>query len=435
MPLLVAAVVLFGSDFAAARDAPPNSAPRVIRVGPNTELRTIAEAARAARDGDRVEIEAGDYVGDVAVWSQKFLEIRGVNGRPRLIANGASAEAKGIWVIRGQEVVVENIEFRGARVPDKNGAGIRNESDRLVVRDCRFEDNENGILGGKAGSVLEIHHSEFVNNGAGDGFSHNLYVSGARVLIHGSYFSRARAGHLLKSRARETYVLYSRLTDETGNASYELEFPNGGLAVVIGNLIEQGPKTDNPTMISFGAEGYEFPRNELYLSHNTLVNDRSNGGVFVSVWKGDASLAAINNVMVGRGKWAVDVPARLSGSVALAREAFAGPDKFDYRMRVDSPLIGKAQSTELGIGVELRPSEEYVHVARSKRLKPLTPATPGAFQSLGRYNPHGTPQGVKRKLAIAGSGRSKSTKPTRMPQPTGPQPVRLTCPATLRPYQ
>jgi hypothetical protein len=382
--LLGAAATLFGTDFAAAAGAPPQLAPRVIRVGPNSEMRTIAEAARAARDGDRVEIEAGDYVGDVTVWPQRILEIRGVNGRPRLIADGASAEAKGIWVIRGQHVIVENVEFRGARVPDKNGAGIRNESDRLVVRNCRFEDNENGILGGKAESVLEIHHSAFVNNGAGDGFSHNLYVSGARVLIHGSYFSRARAGHLLKSRARETHVLYSRLTDETGNASYELEFPDGGLAVVIGNLIEQGPSTDNPIMISFGAEGYKFSRNELYLSHNTLVNNRHSGGVFVSVRRGDASLVAINNVMVGKGNWAVDVPARLKGNVGLARGAFAAPDKFDYRLRFGSPLVGKAQGTDLGLGVELRPREEYVHTTKTKRLGPVTPATPGAFQSLGR---------------------------------------------------
>lgn len=54
---------------------------------------------------------------------------------------------------------MEWIEFSGATVPDKNGAGIRQEGVPLTVRHCRFHDNENCIL---AGDVLvlgnAIHH-------------------------------------------------------------------------------------------------------------------------------------------------------------------------------------------------------------------------------------------------------------------------------------
>lgn len=39
---------------------------RVIRVGANHSIRQISEAARVARDGDVVEIDAGDYYQDVA---------------------------------------------------------------------------------------------------------------------------------------------------------------------------------------------------------------------------------------------------------------------------------------------------------------------------------------------------------------------------------
>jgi len=53
-------------------------------------------------------------------------------------------------VIRGNDVIVENIEFSGARVPDRNGAGIRPEGRNFTVRNCRFYDCENGILGGQA---------------------------------------------------------------------------------------------------------------------------------------------------------------------------------------------------------------------------------------------------------------------------------------------
>lgn len=43
-------------------------------------------------------------------------------------------------------------------------------------------------------------------------------------------------------------VLYNRLADgHGGRASYELEFPSGGTAVAMGNLIQQSATTDNPT--------------------------------------------------------------------------------------------------------------------------------------------------------------------------------------------
>jgi hypothetical protein len=211
--------------------------PKTIEVGREYSVKTIAAAARLARDGDIIEIVAGDYEGDTAVWTQSNLTIRGVNGRPRLIAAGELAEEKAIWVIRGDNVVVENIEFTGARVSHRNGAGIRFERGSLKIRRCVFIDNESGMLVGNDPSMtLEIEDSEFGNNGAGDGQSHNLYVGTiGRLIVQGSYLHHARVGHLLKSRARENLILYNRLSDEPrGTASYELEFPVGGVALVIG---------------------------------------------------------------------------------------------------------------------------------------------------------------------------------------------------------
>lgn len=241
-----------------AASPPQATSGKVIKVGPSQGIRTIATAAALANNGDTIEIEAGDYTGEVAVWKQDRLVIRGIGGRARLLAGGASAEGKAIWVVRGGRITVENIEFSGARVPDRNGAGIRFERGHLIVRNCRFSDNENDILTASGNLDLEIENSEFGGNGAGDGYSHNLYVGAIRKLtVTGSYFHHARTGHLLKSRAAENFILYNRLTDETGGrASYELEFPSGGLAYVIGNIIQQSSTTENGVMISFGAEGY-----------------------------------------------------------------------------------------------------------------------------------------------------------------------------------
>ena len=105
--------------------------------------------------------------------------------------------------------------------------------------------------------------------------------------VTGSYFHHARVGHLLKTRAAESFILYNRLTDEArGRASYKLEFPSGGVAYVIGNIIHQNRQTENPNIISFGAEGYNWPHNELYLINNTLVDDLSEQGNFLRVKTG-----------------------------------------------------------------------------------------------------------------------------------------------------
>ena len=51
---------------------------------------------------------------------------------------GKSAESKAIWVIKGNNCRVENIEFSNCRVPDNNGAGIRMEGTNLTVSHCYF---------------------------------------------------------------------------------------------------------------------------------------------------------------------------------------------------------------------------------------------------------------------------------------------------------
>jgi hypothetical protein len=377
---------------------------------------------RIAEDGDTIEIDAGDYLADVAVLSQARLTLRGIGGRARLIADGASAEDKAILVVRGGEIVIENIEFSGARATDKNGAGIRFEKGDLTLRNCRFFDNENGLLAAQGGRHLDIEDSEFAHNGAGDGRSHNLYVSAIRRLrVSGSYFHHARSGHLLKSRAQESFILYSRLTDEAGGqASYELEFPNGGKAVLIGNIIQQGAQTENRIMISFGAEGYLWAENALYLSSNTLVDGRAGGGIPLRVAAGAQAVRAFNNLLSGPAP--LGVAARLAAPVAgksgpgapvtpprgslqarprdplaallaeipgdfqnnrlTAGEAFVQSAPYDYRLKASA--LKAASFVDPGVvdGLSLVPGRQYRHPAGSVEL-PAAPTVPGALQPLG----------------------------------------------------
>jgi hypothetical protein len=355
--------------------------PKLIHVGPMQAVHTIAQAATLARNGDTVDIDAGDYVGDVAIWTQDHITIRGVGGRARLIADGKSAEEKAIWVIRGGHITVENMVFTGAAVRYHNGAGIRFEKGSLTIRNCAFIKNEDGILTSPDGDELVIEDSEFGYNGFGDGQSHGLYVGAIpRLKVIGSYFHHSNVGHLLKSRAAENIIMYNRLTDETGGtASYELEFPNGGLAYVVGNIIEQSATTQNPTIVSYGMEGYLPGRlNGLFLNNNTFVDDKPDGGLFLMYKPGLQDIRATNNLLVGKG--------RLTGSfvannLAMPNDAFVQPSMYDYRLK--KPDLAKLSVVNVDAvhNVALVPAREYMHPASTRRLTQRV-VLPGALQDL-----------------------------------------------------
>lgn len=351
---------------------------RVWRVGPYAQVRTIAEAARLARDGDVVEIQAGVYRGDVAVWLQRRLTIRAVGGRVRLIADGRSAEGKGIWVIRNGEFDVSGIDFVGARVADRNGAGIRFEGGTLRVSDCLFWGNENGMLStGAPTAVLEIRNSEFGYNGAGDGLSHNLYVGQiARLSVSGSYFHHANVGHLLKSRAAVNEVIYTRLSDEPGGrASYELDFPNGGEVLVMGNVVQQSRTTENSSMLAYGMEGLTHARNRLVVVSNTFVNDQPYGGTFVRATDGTESVVVANNLLAGRGGLSLAGEQQVQNNPRVEWSSFAQAVRQDYRLVPAQQLAYQAVTPAAA-----EPHSEYLHPRQVRRLQG-PPALVGALQS------------------------------------------------------
>lgn len=277
--------------------------PSTLQVGPKRNIKTIAACAYIAGAGAIILVDSGDYPADVAVWQQDDITIRAVGGRVRLPAQGAAAEGKGIWVVRGNRMQVVGFDFEGAAVPSRNGAGIRLESGSLLVKDCRFRYNEMGLLtNNDPNTVLEVEGCEFAYNQRPDGHNHNLYAGKiARLTVVSSHFHHGHIGHLLKSRAAMSHIINSRLVDGAdGTASYELEFPNGGMAYVVGNTIGQSTLTENQHLISFGVEGYQWPRNELYLANNTLINPLPDG-VFLRVAPGADAVQTFDNVLVGRG--------------------------------------------------------------------------------------------------------------------------------------
>ena len=306
------------------------SAGNVIPVGPNRAIKLPSEAAKLASDGDIIEIDAGIYHNDYAKWPQDNLTIRGVgDGLAHMTSDGLIPNGKAIWITRGNEIYIENIEFSGAAVKGTNGAGIRLEGGDLKLHNTFFHGNEFSILGGKLPQAkVEITSSRFWFQKRPTRHSHGIYIGEVKSFtLKGSHIKGTDQGHHVKSRALENYILYNRIEDAQGvNSSRLIDLPNCGFSVVMGNDLLQSASTFNTNAIGYGPEGCAKrygKQMQLFVVNNTLINEASAGTLVRN--HTDSQVTVINNVLFGAGSLLIgrgdeinnfreDLHARRSGS-------------------------------------------------------------------------------------------------------------------------
>jgi len=332
-----------------------------LQAGPTRTLKTPCQAIAAAASGDVIEIDPVLYSGDVCPINTSNLTLRGVNGRPHIDAAGTNSQGKGTWVIYGNNTVVDNVEFSGAAVSDDNGAGIRLAADiNLTVTRCYFHDNQDGILAGDNGNIT-ILYSEFDHNGYSNGQAHNLYINHANEFTFMYNWSHnSIVGHLVKSRAALNYILYNRLTDESGTTSYELDLPNGGTSFVIGNLIQQGPNSENHSILAYLEEGVNAlnPGMQLFVINNTFVNNESSG-TFLDIGSADTvPVVAENNIFDGPGTLSSQAGAVLSHNFT-GNPQFVDEASYNYQLLPTSGAIDAGILPGTGAGFSLVPTNQY----------------------------------------------------------------------------
>lgn len=329
------------------------AAATVWQVGPARTYTFCSQVAPLVQDGDTVEIDFAIYVNDPQVeWTANGLYIAGVGGRPRLEAGSILANdvtnGKGIFVTSGAGITIENIEFALARVPDHNGAGIRQQGANLHIVRCRFDGNEMGILSGNiANSTTVIEYSEFVNSGStlNPGYQHNVYINHIDTLVFRYNYSHdaIAEGHELKSRAHYNFIEYNRIANETSVDSRTIDLPNGGTSVIVGNIIEQGPNSANSNLLGYGLEGLSNPApHTLYVAHNTFVNRKSTGS-FIQAANGTDTVYLHNNILAGAhtGGYLIGTPVTLDSAGNLladliADAGFNDPVLYDYHLQAGS---------------------------------------------------------------------------------------------------
>jgi hypothetical protein len=102
-------------------------------------------------------------------------------------------------------------------------------------------------------------------------------------VVERSIFREQRIAHHIKSRALATIVRDCTIEDgPRGTASYLIDIPSGGSALIEHNTMEKGPNSENPQVaITIGEEGARNPTNLLVIRNNAFRNDLPRRTIFV----------------------------------------------------------------------------------------------------------------------------------------------------------
>jgi hypothetical protein len=191
------------------------------------------------------------------------------------IFDGVTCEDKAALVLGGQGSVVDGLVFRGYRVSDGNGAGIRIEKGDLTVTNAMFLDSQEGILGSQpTAQKIMIDHSTFAGLGQCDeapNCAHAIYLANTgSVTITNSRFERGTGGHYVKLRVPTVSITDNSFDDTAGRkTNYMIDLPEGATGLIARNTFVQGRQKENRSgLIVVAAEARKYRSTGLRVEGN-----------------------------------------------------------------------------------------------------------------------------------------------------------------------
>jgi Secretion system C-terminal sorting domain len=389
----------------------------VWNIGASRIYTLPSQVKALVKDGDTIYIDGGIYANDATKWVNKNLKFIGLgvsNNRTILRYTGDIPNGKGIFVFElpstSDNPYLENIVFDGAQVSDANGgngAGIRFQANNITIKNCKFVNCQNGILEGHGNvttSNVIITNSEFQNNGyqlpnddTFSGYAHHIYISASAdtLIVKNCYFHQPRGqANSLKTRAQRSYILYNLIDEEdTGYGSWELNIAQGGLNVIMGNVIIQGTSGANHGIISYDAA--TNPLEDFYFINNTVINKfvGNNRYFNISPNTGINTIKIYNNIFASSSganntMFAGNIPTVLDTSKNINAInhlvfGFTNPTVNDYSLTIAATnAIDKGiNAGSTNTGFSLTPTDMYK--SYSKVLSPRSIA--GGTIDIGAY--------------------------------------------------
>jgi hypothetical protein len=229
-----------------------------------------------------------------------------------------------------EDTVIKYLTFQGATALTGNGAGVWHERGSLMLENCRFIGNQNGVMVGGSADAIGIAGCEFISNGSGCGHTHGVYISAAKtVQVEQCRFHDTNVGHHLKSRAAATTVLRCYFGGSPqGTTSCAIDMANGGFALIAQNQFVKGGQSLSSKFISYCAEGNRLAHAKMSVISNIFISHRGILSVAVANYSYATSVNMVGNAyervrfgLVGRGKQY----GKLNAQVAIATGAWRDP--------------------------------------------------------------------------------------------------------------
>jgi hypothetical protein len=380
----------------------PSGWAAVIPVGPEDDFKKI-EAARA---GDEVVIAPGVYRFRVHLTVKApednpiVIRAQDPKNRPVWDFTGTLVEdapgsytagdrGRGGWqVVNASNYRISGLVFKGCRTASFNSAGIRYYGTRgLLVKDCLFQENDNGITGGNKESEATVEFCEFDRNGnlnATGGPTHNLYIYGGVFSLRYSYVHdsvQAQNFHIRAKEALLEYNWFARARSYEGDLMSDDDFSGSGpfsqSMLLRGNVFLQNadPGNHSQIVVLFNDTGVQNLTMSLRMIQNTLIG---NGGhatfAHLSNASGTHMTAEVSNNVIfgttqpslvedaahgsvaGTNNWLATgvAPGALTDSVFSSEPGFRNAGTADYVPVSGSVLIGQAAQSVAGL-----PDREY----------------------------------------------------------------------------
>jgi nitrous oxidase accessory protein len=276
--------------------------PGALEGRPDTAFLSPLQARLdAAPPGATVEVEPGDYVGDLVI--ERPLRLRG-RGKPRLVGSGGGSVVR----VRSADVTVEGFRIDGRRGGDlaRDSAGIHSSALRTTLRDLEIVEALFGVyLREASGAVVErcfirgIPGREPGEKGSG---IHAYNMEGFRFegnemteVRDGLYLQNASKGVLRGNLAKDVrYGLHYMFSDDNLFEGNTFENGAAGTAIMYSKRIVFRRNLFLRNR-GFASVGLLFQTCEDVLAEDNLVADNARG-VFI---EGSYRITLRRNVIAG----------------------------------------------------------------------------------------------------------------------------------------
>jgi hypothetical protein len=352
------------------------------RIGVGQRYKTVGEIAGSLQPGDTMLIEPGVYREALKLQAngtpEQPIVIRGLGAKRPLFdaenlpVSGRGAVPRAIFQIEGAHLIIEHLEFKNAR-NGNNGAGIRlNNSTSVVIRDCKISYCDMGIQGGDTETAV-IENCEICYNGSPqhNGYSHNFYMLGHRVVVKNCFIHNSLYGQNYKSRAHYNELWYNRILDSnegevgTVDGKGDTDRPHSHTLMVGNVVVSKADRTGNRSKyILMGTESGGAHEGTLYLFYNILIakhpsvhfvqlsDPKARADIRHTVFWGSAFVldATLDStIAMGRNNWlprGAVFPAGFQESYLGDEPGFRDAENDDYRLTSRSPLFRAAEPIE-----------------------------------------------------------------------------------------